>query len=255
MMAMQVLLASCPRQWATPRLCLLGSAGLRSDFMLQNCKTQGFFHREELHSGLSRAGQQLTWPSRKSLDHSPCASRRRQETWGNTMCQTSLPCFLLEKSAFEESRLHFEGNKGRYDVSTQFGSVRLVEVRRMFNPKYLWKPGWKDYGPIVSKDEHGRTQSSPVLGTCFQKPSTMWSLLFQGIPSCIKLTRPCFLSAKISASQTSQAFARALHNSQDPEGNASMRCWRTRRSFAANGWSGSRENTVDIVFISKTGRR
>lgn len=61
MMAMQVLLASCPRQWATPRLCLLGSAGLRSDFC-KTAKLKDFFTQvwAELASS-SRGRAEKAW--------------------------------------------------------------------------------------------------------------------------------------------------------------------------------------------------
>ncbi len=55
-----------------------------------------------------------------------------EKAWTAVPAEAEEGPYLWEESAFEES-------KGKCDVSTQFDSVRLVEMKRMFNPKYLWK--------------------------------------------------------------------------------------------------------------------
>ena len=101
MTAMQVLSASCLRKWATPRSCLLGSAGLRSDLQTlresgQRCK---FFEpRAALRFEPSLPAAQVT--EQKKLG--PQSLRKQKKAHicgknlpsknlrGNAMCQHSL---------------------------------------------------------------------------------------------------------------------------------------------------------------------
>ena len=91
MMAMQVLLASCLRQWATPRLCLLGSAGLRSDFCktakLKDCFTQVW---AELASS-SRGREQ------KKLGPQSLRKQKKARNMGKHNVSDESPMFLAGK--------------------------------------------------------------------------------------------------------------------------------------------------------------